>query len=228
MPRRVSGEAGQLRTSAKLVLASLGAIALAACGNATSSSVPGTGSGSQTATAAQATAAGGPLSPASSVAASMRTPATIQAVGSEIIRYWIQHQGGIGDYSLLQNSVVTVGAKCVTLFSNRALATFVKSQATQDLAAPNEPNAETTACATGNFAAGDITVVDLGSSQLSASPGPNDMLYIDDTMENGTWHLIARQGTPQSAHSIHLTQAQVAEAVNSAFVFATAHIPSGS
>jgi hypothetical protein len=214
---------------AELVAASLATLALAACGNAASSSGAGAVSVSQTSATAQAgaKAASTPPSPAPSAGDSTPTPVTIQAVGSEIIRYWVQHKGGIGNYSLARNDFITGGAKCVTLYSNQALAETANGDTVQDPAQLNEPSAVAAACATGNFEAGDITVVGLSSSQLSAQPGPNDLLYVDDHLLNGTWDLVARQGTPQAVHHIQLTPAQVAEAVHSAFVFAAAQIPSG-
>lgn len=81
----------------------------------------------------------------------------MQAVGSEIIRYWVEHKASIGNYSLVQNGVMLADAQCVKLFSNQALAEVATAAITQDPAALNEPNAEVVAGATGNFATGDIT-----------------------------------------------------------------------
>lgn len=213
-------------TRAKLVLASLAILPLAACGTAAS---PAGGAGSASGSSAAATAragvtttAGTPSSPAASA-----PPATIQAVGSEIIRYWAEHQAGIGNYSLVQDDAAVTGAKCVTLFSRKAVADAVKSQMAQGSAALNEPFAEVTACATGSLAAGGGSVVGLSSGQLSAPLGPNDLLSIDDALVNGSWTLIASQGTAQSVHHIRLTSVQVAEDVNTAFAVAAAGIASG-
>jgi hypothetical protein len=210
-----------LSLSAKLVLASLAALPLAACGTSASS----TGAGPAPGTSAAATApAATPSSPAS---ASALPSATIQAVGSEIIRYWAGHQAGIGSYSLVQDDVVVAAAKCVTLFSSKAVADAVKSQMAQGTGALNDPYAEVTACGTGNLATGGGTVVGLGCGQLSASPGPDDLLFIDDAVVNGSWVLTARQGTAQAVHHVQLTPVQVAEDVNRAFAVAAAGIASG-
>ena len=209
---------------AKLVMASLAMLTLAACGNAASPINARTAPASQQAATAKA-GASMPSNTPSSPAASAPTPVTIQAVGSAVIRYWLQHQAGIGDYSLVQDDVVT-GAKCVTLFSNKAVADAVKSQMAQMPAALNEPFAEVTACGTENLTTGGGTIVGLASVQLSVPAGPDDLLSVNDTLLNGTWTLIARKGTQQVVHPVQLSPAQVADTVNRAFADATAHLPS--
>lgn len=174
-----------------------------------------------------ASAAPASSAPASSAPAIPVTGLTVQGVGTEIIQYAEQNKASITHYSYFTSAASPPGARCVSLYSDTALAVAAQTQDADIPAGYDDPGESVEACGTGDFTAGNVAVTDVGLVEFTQTSGTDRYLAVSYSLYQGQWVLLAKEQTGNSLRSPQLSPAQVSADLSDAFALVRAAIPGG-